>query len=175
MAEPDLTPAVATTTLRIDADLAALAASGNLPIAWVTIITELLTRLRTALVADTIESAQAAQEDLACRLLVAGRNACWTEARTASDLRVGHAWQVAASLHQDLRNALTLGWPRRQTWRNPALPIEVNHLPDDPVAPYLTDLGEQYLAILLQDPLGITATQARAALATLPATINLDA
>lgn len=174
MPEPNLTPTAEQTKTALTTALAALqGGSAPLPTAWKVLVTALTTTLQTALGAGTTTD-YPSHRDLAIRLYRAGRNACMALAHASTDMDSRYAWQAAGSSHQALLNAVTTGWPRTQTLRNPALPLEYNNLPTTPKRPLINGLGESLLATLLQDPLGVTPTQAQSGLVGIPAAVYLS-
>lgn len=174
MAEPILAPTVADTLAAIDRGADDLAGCGaQIPGAWLALTDALTARLRAALAAGSFADYRE-HEALARRLYAAGRNACWALARAATDIKIQHAWQRAALGHERLLRAFATGWPRLQPMRNPRLPMEYNGLAGTPKRPLITGEGESYLLVLLQDPLGLAAADARTGLVAVPAGVFLS-
>ncbi len=171
MAEPTLKPTAAQTAAALD-DSAVLLAECDAPIPapWTTLLVASWARLSGILSAGTFADHDR-DAALVLRLSRAGCNACMAGAKESGQPAI-FPWMRASRAHIGAWTAIAVGWPNRRTARA-ALPLELANVTPADERPLADASAERYLAILLQDPLGLTWAMAQPALTAIPAGVFL--
>lgn len=167
MGAPILQPTTTQTAAALTNAASTLAGTTTaIPAPWVTLMAGTWTRLSAILLAGTFADHDD-EAELAIRLARAGCHACMVAAREASESAIYPA-MVAGNAHRHSWTALAIGWPNRRTTRT-NLPIELANVRSAERRALTTGDAERYIAILLQDPLGLSWASAKTAMTAIPA------